>query len=178
MPIYTHILSKYPNPVFIETGSYRGAGIGIALQCGFESIWSVELDPARANAVQQRYQAESRVHVGVGDSAEWLNVLLPTIHQPATFWLDAHPCHNGLTFETCPLERELIAILNHFKSRATILIDDMSAFDPALITRMKELILMLSPNYKFIRENNGKRGLPDDILVATLGHTPQLATTR
>jgi len=37
------LFEKYPNPVFIETGTYHGEGIQYALQAGFKNVRSVEL---------------------------------------------------------------------------------------------------------------------------------------
>ena len=34
------VFSKYPNPVFIETGSHTGDGIQFAIDAGFQTIIS------------------------------------------------------------------------------------------------------------------------------------------
>jgi len=43
MPASTELFQKYPNPVFIETGSCHGTGIQQALDAGFTEIYSIEL---------------------------------------------------------------------------------------------------------------------------------------
>ena len=50
MPSEVNIFGKYPNPYFVETGSYDGSGIQRALDSGFQQVLSVELSEKYFNA--------------------------------------------------------------------------------------------------------------------------------
>ena len=43
MPSKVENFKKYPNPVFVETGSLMGDGIQQALEAGFQKVISIEL---------------------------------------------------------------------------------------------------------------------------------------
>ena len=38
-------LENYLNPIFVETGTYEGNSIKLALGAGFDKIFSIEIDP-------------------------------------------------------------------------------------------------------------------------------------
>ena len=43
MPASVELFKKYPNPVFIETGTCHGIGVQMALDAGFKYVFSIEL---------------------------------------------------------------------------------------------------------------------------------------
>lgn len=116
------ILLPYLNPVFVETGTWKGGGIACALEVGFPSIYSIELDEGLAKRAQDKYD---QCHIVCGDSALVLYDLIKDIQNPITFFLDSHKqCPNQS--EESPLAEELEQISRHsWHEHHTILIDDI-----------------------------------------------------
>ena len=170
------IFQKYPNPIFIETGSYQGDGIQLALDAGFKTIYSIELGQDLYSHCIERFNGVANVHLLQGDSGIVLSGLLENIKEPATFWLDGH-FSGGITAMgsiNSPLLEELEAIKNHPIKNHIIMIDDLRGwykdtygFDTLdLMKKIKEI----NPNYTFILEDGYDYNLEivysDDILVA------------
>ena len=129
MPITRKILDNYPNPVFIETGTYRGDGILTAIDCGFKEIYSIEITDYYYERSQDIFRLFDNVHLIKGDSAVELSKLLKTIHSPVTFWLDAHYSGQNTGGDKSPLWDEIKAIKERGVPRDVILIDDMSDYN-------------------------------------------------
>jgi hypothetical protein len=171
------LFQKYPNPVFIETGSFIGDGIQAALDAGFETIYSIEISASLFLKCVDRFYGNEKVHLIYGDSSLLLDRLLSTIKVPATFWLDGH--NSGVDPETGiltsygvyerPVFYELGIIQNHFIKTHTILIDDLRLWSEAvdgfdtnsLVTKCSQI----NPDYKFTFENGY---VPNDILAVWL----------
>ncbi len=164
----------YPNFYFVETGSYLGEGIQMALDAGFPVIHSIELSPILHAQCLERFKDFPQVHLWQGDSALILPLLLKQLKQPATFWLDGHYSH-GMTARgkhNTPLLAELQAIENHFIKTHTILIDDVRCFDQAIfdflpLKKVLQKLKSINPSY-FITYKPGS--CPQDILIATPAH--------
>ena len=86
----SEVLKKYPNPVFLETGTFKGGGVKLALGCGFPKVVSIEIDPPLVQAAREMFKDTANVNIVLGDSLEVLPELLSFIQDPITFWLDAH----------------------------------------------------------------------------------------
>jgi hypothetical protein len=164
MTASTSIFSKYPNRVFIETGSYHGDGIQQALDAGFYVVHSIEIDRDNFEYTDRRFSRNLNVFLYCGDSSVHLAELMAFIDEPCTFFLDSHSPGN------LPLLKELEIIKNHPIKTHTILIDDLrlwsvkeNGFDTATL---KKILLTINPLYQFVLE--GIPELPNDILVATL----------
>ena len=158
------LFKKYPNAIFIETGSCTGDGIQQALDEGFEEIYSVELLPLNYIFCSNRFKDVPEVTLVYGDSVKALEGMLSRLKVPATFWLDAH---NGA--ESTPLLQELEVIKKHHIKTHTILIDDLRdwkvkyhGFDTEIL---KKKLLEINPNYLFSLE---KGYVPNDILAAKI----------
>lgn len=131
MPINKQILSKYLNPVFIETGSHVGNGIQAALDAGFKTIYSIELSKEFYEKCLKRFEENKDITIINGDSGEVMNELLnkglsDNINN-VTFFLDSH-WSGGTTAKgeiNCPLINELKAIKKFYKKGDIILIDDV-----------------------------------------------------
>lgn len=120
MPITAEVLRKYAyNPMLIETGTHKGDACQLALDVGFEQVLSVELHDALYARCYSRFVDEPRVHVTHGATVPFLREIMPTIEEPVTFWLDAHPDHDS------PVLRELAVLAQHPIKTHTILIDDV-----------------------------------------------------
>jgi hypothetical protein len=158
------LFKKYPNPIFIETGSMGGDGIQQALDEGFELIYSIELLPEWFGHCAKRYEKYSNVHIFLGDSTIILERLLRIIDKPVTFWLDAH-----VGAESTPLLSELEIIKQHNIKTHTILIDDLRdwkmKFHGFNTEILKQRLLEINPDYIIKFEDGFK---PNDILVARI----------
>ena len=126
---------KQNSRLFIETGSYLGDGVAAALAAGFEKIYSIEFYAARYNFCCERFANSNNVTLLQGDSSEQLCLLLPSIHEKAVFWLDAHydACNAEPEFpipqaDTFPLLKELKYIAAHTIKEHIILVDDRRIF--------------------------------------------------
>ena len=110
MPLDRVDLSKYRSDVFIETGTHRGDGVRRALEAGFESVMTCELDPSWLMRMPREFITHERVRIGVGRSSRILtDYCMMAGGESVTFWLDAHP-DGKLVFETSPLFEELETI--------------------------------------------------------------------
>lgn len=124
---------------FIETGSYRGDGIQLAVDAGFDNIISIDNDAANIEFCQSRFDLlnpegpyTGKIFLFHGDSVEMLPRILRMVRQLENerimFWLDAHwQLQEGTPKgdNPFPLMRELQAIeQEHQRDDHTILIDD------------------------------------------------------
>jgi len=150
-------LTKYINPVFIETGTYMGDGIRKALKSGFTEIYSIEIDPDRYLSCKKMFAENKNVTIILGDSGKVLPDLLQKINKKITFWIDAHYCADGAFIgdKWCPLKEEFEAIKNHNIKCHTLLVDDWRCMENTHIdyTWKKQQIKY---SKKVIIENDGK----------------------
>ncbi|MFZ4099503.1 MAG: hypothetical protein ACOYKZ_04155 [Chlamydiia bacterium] len=162
------------NRVFFETGTYGGSGIKAALQAGFPVVHSIDIEANSYRDAQRMFKGYPQVHLHRGDSGRDLWKVIRYIHEPITFWLDAHLGNEvpGRTSHTA-VARELQQIARHPRKDHTILIDDMHTTGGPLmdyLTRadLERLVLQINPNYKIRYIPGGNDGeYPENILVAT-----------
>jgi len=162
---------RYPNKVFVETGSYRGDGIQAALDSGFETVISIEIANKYHMFCTGRFNEllNKKVFLYRGDSSVILFNVIKTINEPITFWLDGHWSGDdtGFGFDRYPLLLELDQIYRHHIKNHTILIDDVRLFNTqwaiGTIELVKSKILSINPQYKFSFENGF---VSNDVLVA------------
>ena len=152
-------LDRYPNDIFVETGSGGGGGIQYALRYGFKKIYSVEIDEKKYELCSRLFKNNKNVYLHCGDSIKVLPKILENIKAKATFLLDAHVSdvkhlHGDLV---CPIIEELKIILNHAKAlkvRHSIFIDDLKYFDGECeafgkikMSDIKKEITKIDPSY-------------------------------
>jgi hypothetical protein len=156
------VLQKFKNRIFVETGTYKGGGIQLALDLGFEEVRSIEFLLDRFQNVKKRFVGDNRVKLYQGDSAKRLAEMIADIEEPITFWLDGH------SVEVCPAWDELKIIAQHPVKTHTILIDDLHYWKNWKLDEqeVRKFLLELNPNYVFSYEPNWVK--PDDIFVASL----------
>jgi hypothetical protein len=65
MSMTVDILKNYPNEVFVETGTYKGDGIQMALDCGFKAIYSFEGSEELALIAGKRFINDKRVFTSI-----------------------------------------------------------------------------------------------------------------
>lgn len=123
-----NLFKEFPNRVFVETGSYRGDSIQLAIEAGFETIVSMDIDPSNTNLCCERFKDKPEVSLLTGDSATKLLEAILHIDEPITFWLDAHAQYLEDEPEfpnPYPLLAELTQIQQHPVKTHTIIIDDI-----------------------------------------------------
>lgn len=166
MPIDVYTLQKFPNRVFVETGTFKGNTIRKAFSIGFEKCYTVELEPERFNEVKRALKSHVDDHsltMHMGNSPDCLPLIMAEIDEPVTFWLDAH----SNTY--APLYEELDIIANHHIKTHTILIDDVRCWEKNFRNVTKkgiiEAVMKVNPNYVITYENGH---IPNDVMAATL----------
>jgi len=166
------VIEKYRNPYFVETGTANGDCVRLALEVGFERVYSIEIDKPLQEENKQRYKDQidaGRVVLITGDSLEEINNIIPLLDKPTTFWLDAHVDFGPCGIKKCPLYEELEAIGKSSIKNHTILIDDIRVFgehwgEGISIQTIKDAIIKINPEYNFTFENNTVTY--NDVLVA------------
>lgn len=179
MPI-NFSLRKYKNPIFIETGTFKGEGIWKALRAGFKKIYSIEISERLYKNLLINFDKEiksGRVNLVLGDSSKCLNEIIKDIDCRITFWLDAH-FSGGDTArgnKDVVLLQELDAIARHPIKTHTILIDDVRLFGTnqnidwldikinLIVKKLKEI----NYNYSIYYEQGF---LKNDVLIADIPH--------
>jgi len=175
-------LSKYWNPIFIETGTRSGDSVKRALENQFKKVYSIELKKQFYEECLCRFEMEiqeGKVELLLGDSVSRLADVLRQVDVRATFWLDAH--WSGPKTPTAkgdidvPLIKELDLIARHRIKDHTILIDDVRLFggddrggvdwsnvqEEAVISILKSI----NPNYHIFYEQGH---VSNDVVVAQI----------
>ena len=78
----------------------------------------------------KRFINEEKIKILQGDSSEQLTPICKSIEEPSFFWLDGH-WSGGNTAQgakDCPLFEELSQIMEYFKPKCIIAIDDVRLF--------------------------------------------------
>jgi hypothetical protein len=168
---------KGSNRIMIETGSWRGDGIQVGLEAGYERVHSIDIDNEATNFCKNRFDLyrtpDPRIQLYTGDSAEILYDVINGIEHSMTFWLDSHwqmlegtePGKNPW-----PLLKELGQIMRHPVKTHTIIIDDILILTHPETTDwdldlIKEYLQMINPAYKFHLVANP---VINNILIATI----------
>lgn len=173
--IGTYGFKNFPNYYFVETGTFGGGGLQIALDSGcFSQLYSMEVQQGLVLSAQNRFRKNLNVHIIQGDSKYKLWDIIKDLNKPITFWLDAHIFPPIIGVQNCPLIEELDQIKKHPIKTHTIIIDDQlwcgsAAFDfvtqKDLINKIKEI----NPNYRitFLPGGNDDE-VPNNVLVARI----------
>ena len=167
------VIQKYPNPIFLETGTSDGSGVELALMYPYERIISIEINSTLQDQNRSRLNSfiqSGKLELITGDSLLCLQDSINKLDKPTTFWLDAHVDHGPKGVKPCPLYEELEAIKSSSIKNHTILIDDLRILGyhwgtGITLEVLKEKILEINPKYEFTREDGI---IPNDILAATV----------
>jgi len=128
MPLSKQVLEKHISDNFIETGTYEGDGVQLALNLGFKNVRSIEICKEYFEKCAIRFQGLPNVSLFYGDSSVVLPRILESLNGEATFWLDAHVCTlRPMQHDICPIIAELDLILKN-SVKHKILIDDRRLF--------------------------------------------------
>jgi len=135
---------KFNTSILVETGTYLGEMVDAQL-ANFSRIISIELSKEFYKRAKQKFRNNAHVELLQGDSGKKLGEVVPSLREPALFWLDGH-YSGGKTArgeKDCPVPEELNIILKSNLPHV-ILIDDARLFDGTRdypdITRVKEII--------------------------------------
>lgn len=158
---------------FIETGCYLGDGIQLAMDSGFEEIYSIELSDKFIEICQGRFQ--NNVNLIKGDSYTELPILLEKYPNDSfTYWLDGHysGVGTGRGVKDFPIMEEIECILKREISGEIIYIDDMRILknynDLINTDKILDLVKKYKSEYKTYYEDSrlySGEFLKDDILV-------------
>lgn len=114
----------------VETGTYRGDMVQ-AMSRTFRCLYSIELSRELYEAAVRRFAGRRNITILQGDSGQVLARLLPSITEPALFWLDGH-YSAGVTArgeQDSPIRDELRHLEAHpLRLRHVLLIDDARCF--------------------------------------------------
>ena len=115
--------------VFVETGTFLGDTPWF-LRKKVSKIITFEVHPPLAELATKRFRNSNNIRVIQGDSGLMLAEIVPSLNGRVLFWLDGHYSRGitGMSFEECPIFRELDAIVLHCKADWLILIDDARDF--------------------------------------------------
>lgn len=166
-------LSKYGNgKIFIETGTYYGDTVQLALDSGFDIVHSIEINKFLYETACDKFKDNDKVKIWLGDSIDCLKEIVASINEPATFWLDAHASGDlvGGKSGGSPVVDELNIILSHNRNDHTIFIDDRRLFGSAEWSGVKEADALgalkhINPNYN-IHYLDGH--ISGDVICATV----------
>lgn len=138
VPILTqklyNLISTAPTRHYIETGTYHGDGIQRVID-QYEHVHSIELSEKYALETAKKFLNDSKVTVYHGNSKEVLPLLLETIPEPVTVFLDGHYSGGDTAigdetidgFSSAPLLAELEIVMAHDYDDIVI-IDDVRMF--------------------------------------------------
>jgi hypothetical protein len=166
------ILKKYPNEYFLETGTFQGHAVELALEAGFKKIISIEIDSYLHGKAKEKFAAEiaeGRVELILGDTAVIFEKIVSQLDKPTTFWIDDHWSGGVLLGKyKCPLPVELEVLKNHPIKNHTLLIDDTRMFGHYWGLGLSkesviEQVMAINPDYKIQWENGIEA---NDIMVA------------
>ncbi len=149
---------KYGCKVLVETGTFRGDMME-AQKNNFEKLFSVELSVDFWETAKKRFKNDSQINLIQGDSGEVLPKLVPTIDQPALFWLDGHYCggKTALSKIECPIYAEIDAVFKDNKGHI-MMIDDARLFigkhDYPTINELTNYIKEIDKNYSVTVEQD------------------------
>jgi|TARA_R110000868_G_scaffold132119_1_gene342607 hypothetical protein len=175
-------LQKYSKTyAFIESGTYLGDTVKTAIEYGFESVHSIEIEPNLHKDAVEKFKDNTKVKIWKGDSPDIIREnIIPILKSSATFWLDAHRSLGLQTpgsdkYGRCPLLHELDSIAESPIKNHVIIADDVRLFNTIGWDYLKkedyiEKLMKINPNYVIDYLDGGfsfgRQFPPNDIMVA------------
>ena len=163
--------------VFIETGTYRGGSVELALQCNFTKIYTIDISTQHKLYCENKFKNEiinNQIDFLFGDTVDVLPNVIDKLIEPSLFWLDSHFDGHSDTCGKfkCPILQELDIIKSSKIKNHTIMVDDIRLFNSQsewavgiLVDDIIEKIKEINPNYTFFYEDGFTE---NDILIAKL----------
>ena len=164
---------KSDSDAYVESGTFSGDSIKIALDCGFENIYSCDINEEFVDKARNKYMNNPNVIILNYSSKISFDLFFGLINNKATIFLDGHAMPHDINnpllgfgsdtvaqdIPSCPLMDELEVISNHHIKNHTILIDDVLCFGTWVFSgitmeQVSEKIFKINPAYKLSVENN------------------------
>ena len=157
---------------FVETGTYLGDTVQLAIEAGYKKIHSIELDDGLFYSALKLFENNHGVKIWLGDSVDELEKIMALVEGPATFWLDAHASGHlpGGKSGGSPVLDELRIIAKHPCKEHTIFINDRRLYGSADWSGVQEvdavkIIQEINPNYNlYVLDGH----VPQDIFCASV----------
>lgn len=117
--IFRDVCQRIPFERVVETGTYRGTTTEFLNEVSGRDVWTVEANPEYFGFAHTRFRHKPHIHLGFGDSRQYLAEHLPTFNHtfPTFIYLDAH------WEEDLPLAEE-VDIVFGLTRNAVVMIDD------------------------------------------------------
>lgn len=151
--------------ILIETGTYLGDMVE-AQKNNFKRIISIELDPHLYQRAKRKFAEDKHIEIYQGNSDRVLLQIMPSVKEPAIFWLDGH-YSAGITAKgdkETPIYGELEAIFNNSSLPHVLLIDDARLFvgsnDYPSIDDLSHFIRYKTQSYDILVKDDIIRVLP------------------
>ncbi len=112
------LLSQYKIPTAVETGTLYGDTTAL-LAGKFTQVHTVEIIEENYQIAKNRLADSPHVHCYLGSSTAVLHEILPKLHEPIFFYLDAH------WYQYWPLLDELEQISHTHRDNCIVVIDDI-----------------------------------------------------
>lgn len=171
MPPGYNLLAQYPNEYFVETGSYLGDAVQLAIEAGFKKIRTIDIDWRNVVKCKQRFALATEETIFLtGDSSTDLGSMIQDITEPITFWLDAHWMPGAVIDDkSFPLLKEIQQIAQHPIKTHTIIIDDWYLWEWVQLPYTREdvvkKIYAINSDYQIKYIDNPTK---DGILISTV----------
>ena len=130
---------------FVETGTHLGGSVEVALELGFEKIFSCEFMEDRFDHCMEKFKDSDNVNLWHGTSVSCFPEIMVQLDQKSLFWLDAHAEGGGV-----PTMEELDFIATSPIKDHSILIDDIPVYFSNSKEELKDKILSINPDYKIM----------------------------
>ena len=149
--LYPAVLNRYKKKTYVETGLWLGHGIRVALDCGFESIYSCDINSKSVDLGTQMYGNNDNVKMYHAKSVDYLKMLFQSnnITENITFYLDAH-------FVT---EEEALELGGEFKSP---LLEEIQLIGK--YCKDKDNVIMIDDYHKIEKWSHQKSELEKNLL--------------
>jgi len=178
MTLRRDTLIKYLNRdsqiMFVETGTWDGRTVKMALDSGCDKIVSIETDPTLYDTAMVRFAGNDKVKLLHGESTFWLPLVCKSAECPILFWLDAHVQEHYIGGSVIvPLMEELEILSqcdNPLIKDSTIMIDDMrlvgTGYGWEHISKVGIITALLKINKDFTIVYEDSKAAKQDIMVA------------
>jgi hypothetical protein len=163
--------------IFLETGTFHGAGVSRALSAGYKKVISIEVFEPLYKKNLEKFKKEideGRVELYFGDSGYVIGSIVEKINEPIFYWFDAHDQTMdgaGVGELKCPIIQELNQIIEHRnihqRKLDVLIIDDMRLIEKKEVrwnidmTEFYMAIWRYNQDFRLTRENGF---IPYDIL--------------
>ncbi len=174
-----NIFDKYKcnHNIFIETGTYKGGSVELAIQCNFKKIYTIDISTQHKTLCESKFQSEiqsKQIELLFGDTIDVLPNIVNNLNDSSLFWLDSHfDIHADIRGKyDCPILHELDIIQSSKIKSHTIMIDDLRIFKRQTewgvgiyIEQIESKLRNINSSYKFYYENGWEK---NDVLIAKI----------